>query len=153
MPSKRAAGHLDGSTMTDDTPGAADGTIDDAPSEPDRVVTLGFHLGVRVQAAVSQHPPDARVPEEFAVNVFVPNADGRNVDVVRIDTAHAGCHVDRLYLPADDPRRRRDYGVTLFSPRGALRFLVEDDRWRRFLERYAENHELPESLEQWSDES
>lgn len=117
----------------------------------DRVVTLGRQLGVPVQAAVSQHPPGAPAPDEFAVNVFVPDADGRNVDVVRIDTAHDGCHVDRLYLPEGDPRRREDYGMTLFSPREALRFLTETDRWRRFVERFAETHGLPDRIDESTD--
>lgn len=142
--SGRATGRLDGAAMNDRSPEEADGIVDADRNGPDRVVTLGRHLDVSVQVAISRRPAAATVPDEFAVNVFVPNDDGKNVDVVRIDTAHAGCHVDRFYLPEGHPRRREDYSMTFFSPEEALRFLTERNRWRRFLERYAETHGLPE---------
>lgn len=124
---------------------------DDADPDGARIVTLGWHLGYRVQAAIDWDPPGARAPDEFAVNVFVPNRDGDNVDVVRIDTAHAGCHVDRLYLPEGDRSRLRDYGVTVYSPEEAIgRFVV--GRWREYLERYDENHGLPTRATQEVDE-
>lgn len=122
---------------------------ENAPKSPSsasaasRVFTLGRHLGYPVRVAVRKRPPDARVPDEFAVNVFVPDPDGENVDVVRFDTAHAGIHVDRLYLPHDDPRRFEDYSVTFHSPEEVLRHLHERGRWRSFLERYDRNHGLP----------
>lgn len=105
-------------------------------------VTLGRDLGRPVHVGVHRKPPDAPAPDQFGVNVFVTGPDGEPVDVVRVDTFHAGCHVDRCYLPTDHPRVR-DYGPTFFSPEDAVAWLVEDERWRDFLGRYDANHGLP----------
>jgi hypothetical protein len=120
---------------------APESTISDSPTS--RVFTLGHHLGYRVRVAVRREPPDARAPDEFAVNVFVSDPNGENVDIVRIDTGHDGVHADRFYLPNDDPRRLEDYGLTVHSPEEALRYLHEASRWQRFLNRYDCNHGLP----------
>lgn len=105
-------------------------------------VQLGRHRGRRVLLGTTRRPDGAPAPDEFGVNCFVPSEHGANVDVVRVDTAHAGCHVDRLYLPADRAERR-DYGLTFHSPEDVFEWLTADDRWREFVDRFDRNHGLP----------
>lgn len=102
---------------------------------------LGRFRGRTVHLAVRASPSlEARAPEEFAVTVFIPNSDGSNIDIARIDTADAGVHFDRLYLPEAHPWRK-DYGITVHDYREAQRFLVEN--WRGFVAAYDEHHGLP----------
>lgn len=102
---------------------------------------LGRLRGRTVHLAVRASPSlEARAPEEFAVTVFVTNPDGSPIDIARIDTADAGVHFDRLYLPEAHPRRK-DYGVTVLDYREAQRVLVEN--WRGFVTAYDEHHGLP----------
>jgi len=105
-------------------------------------IQLGRYRRRRILLGVSRRPEEARAPDEFGVNCFVPNEHGENVDVLRVDTAHAGCHVDRLYLPTDHPRRR-DYGPTFHSPEAVFEWLTTDDRWRGFVDLFDRNHGLP----------
>lgn len=72
-----------------------------------------------------------------------PTKTGENVDIARIDTAHSGVHIDRLYLPEDHRHYRHDYSVDVFSPREALEYFLENDRWKDWLEQYDRNHGLP----------
>lgn len=103
---------------------------------------IGRYEGLTVYLSIRADPSlDARAPEEFAVNLSVSRADGSNIDVARIDTAHAGVHYDRLYLPEDDPLRR-DYGVDIVDYREPQRTLIEN--WREHVEAYAKTHGLPD---------
>lgn len=102
---------------------------------------IGRYKGRTVHLAVRAAPSlDAHAPEEFAVVLFLPRADGPNIDVPRIDTADAGTHYDRLYLPEDHPLRK-DYSIGIVDYRTAQRVIL--DRWHRHIEAYEENHGLP----------
>lgn len=128
--------------MTDDhagTNGSPSG-IDD--NERQETITIGRHRGHTILVSIRQRPSEADAPDEFAANLYVPNDD--DVDLFRVDTAHSGCHADRLYLPKDHPNRREDYSVQFISPYEVFEWLLEDDRWRRFLEQYDTNHGLPQ---------
>lgn len=105
---------------------------------------LGVWRGWPVHIAVSQEPADAQTPDDFGVNLFVTNEDGDNVDIARIDTAHHGCHFDRLYLPEGSAERRQDYSVQYEDPDEAYLHFIEDSRWEYYVKRYHENHGLPE---------
>lgn len=107
---------------------------------------IGHHRGLVVAVGVTRRPEDAPAPDEFGVNAFVPNERGEDIDIVRVDTAHDGCHVDRLYLPVDHPNRR-DYSRTFYSPEAVFEWLVTDSLWRRFLEEYETNHGVPRTAE------
>lgn len=102
---------------------------------------LGRFRGRTVHLAVRASPSlEALAPEEFAVTVFITNPEGSAIDIARIDTADAGVHLDRLYLPEAHPRRK-DYGVSVLDYREAERFLVQN--WWGFVEAYDEHHGLP----------
>lgn len=119
-------------------------TTDDSPPLLSGTLTVGTHRGRRVFFGISRTPPSARVPDEFGVNLFVPNADGENVSIARIDThARVGCHVDRHYLPAEHPDYKHDSSVTVFSPEEAVSWFLDGDRWRRFVTEFDRNHGLP----------
>lgn len=105
-------------------------------------VQLGRHRDRRVLLGTTRRPEDAPAPDEFGVDCFVPTVHGQNVDVVGVDTAHAGCHVDRLYPPVDHPERR-DYGLTFHSPEAVSEWLTTAERWREFIDRFDRNHGLP----------
>lgn len=107
-----------------------------------QTIQLGRHRGRTFSIGPSRTPEGARAPDEFGANVFTQTGDGENVDIVRVDTAHDGCHVDRLYLPEEHPDRR-DYSLTFFSPEGVFEWLTEDELWREFVDVYDENHGLP----------
>lgn len=135
--------------MRDESP-AFEGEISQCGGEDEsdvwftQTVEIGRYEGRPVALGSSREPPGAPAPDDFGVNLFVPNERGGNVDVVRIDTAHDGCHVDRLYLSEGD-RLRRDYGLTLRSPEAVVDWLLEDERWRTFVELYDEHHGLPQT--------
>lgn len=116
-----------------------------------QTVELGRYRGYPVAAGPSRTPTDAPAPDEFDLDVFVPDENGANVDIGRIDTDHDGCHVDRLYLPEDHPNRR-DYGPTVHSPEAALEWLLSGDRLERMLQRYDETHGLPSTAESGLDD-
>lgn len=103
---------------------------------------IGRHRGHVAAVGVSRNPEEAPAPDEFGVNLFVTNEHGENVDVVRVDTAHDGCHVDRLHLPEEHPKRR-DYSLTFYSPEAVFEWLTAGGRWQSFLDAYGENHGLP----------
>lgn len=94
-----------------------------------RIHGRSVHLAVRADPSL-----EAPAPASFAVTLFVPSHDGRNVVIARIDTSDAGVHFDRRYLPVDHPRRK-DYGIQVTDHRAAQRCIV--DRWRTFAELYA----------------
>lgn len=99
---------------------------------------LGRHRGRTVHLAVRAHPSlEASAPEVFAVTLFISRPDGSNIDIARIDTADAGVHFDRLYLPRGHPLRK-DYGIAVVDYRDAQRLLVEN--WRAYVEAFEENH-------------
>lgn len=100
-----------------------------------RIHGRSVHLAVRADPSLA-----APAPASFAVTLFVPRRDGRNVVIARIDTSDAGVHFDRHYLPVDHPRRE-DYGIQVSDHRAAQRRIV--DRWRTFAELYAANHGWP----------
>jgi hypothetical protein len=120
----------------------------DAEPEPSKQLTttqpIGSHLGYRVFVGPHRRPDGAPLPDEFGLNLFIPNKDGENASIARIDTDHDGCHIDRLYLPEGHRRRRQDYSVDVFSPEGALRYFLEHDRWQEWVEKYDANHGLPQ---------
>lgn len=76
------------------------------------------------------------------MNLFVTNEHDENLDVVRVDTAHDGCHVDRLHLPEEHPKRR-DYSLTFCSPEAVFEWMTAGGRWQSFLDAYEANHGLP----------
>jgi hypothetical protein len=100
--------------------------------------------GWPIHIAVSQEPASADIPDDFGVNLFVTNANGKNVDIARIDTDHSGCHFDRFYLPEGKPERTEDYTVQYEDPDEALLHFVKADRWEHYVKRYHENHGLPQ---------
>lgn len=116
----------------------------DAPAssgdERQETITLGQHLNRTAVVSIRQRPAAADAPDEFAANLSIPGHTA--IDVFRVDTAHSGCHADRLYLPENHPRRREDYSVQFTSPDEVLRWLLNGDRWRTFIEQYNENHGL-----------
>lgn len=102
---------------------------------------LGRHGGRTVHLSVRADPSlAADAPEEFAVNLFVPRSDGSNIDIARIDTADAGAHYDRLYLPDGHPLRK-DYGIEVVDYREAQRTLLAN--WREHVKEFERNHGLP----------
>lgn len=103
---------------------------------------IGQYRGLTVHLAVRARPSlEARAPEEFAVNLYVVRSDGSTVDIARIDTADAGVHYDRLYLP-DDHLLRKDYSVDVVDYRKAQRILLRN--WREHVAEFDENHGLPD---------
>lgn len=133
--------------MTDDrtTPESSTEPALDSSGALSGSLTVGHYDDRAVVLAVHREPDGAPAPDEFGANLFVPIANGENVDVVRVDTAHDDCHVDRLYLPRGHPDRREDYSLTLFSPEEVLEWLLAERRWADFVERYDRNHGLPPS--------
>lgn len=119
----------------------SDTDISDSSTEQRKTVTLGQYDDRTVLVAIRQRPPEARAPDEFAANVYVPCDE--DAHIFRVDTAHSGCHADRLYLPKNVPNRLEDYSVEFYSPEGVLSWLLEDDRWRTFVSKYDKNHGLP----------
>jgi len=113
----------------------------DGGDERQETITLGRHLGQTVLVSIRQRPSEADAPDEFAANLYVPASE--DIDIFRVDTAHSGCHADRLYLPDGDPQRREDYSVQFFSPYEVFEWLLDGDRWRDFVEQYEANHGLP----------
>lgn len=105
---------------------------------------VGVYDGWPVHIGVSQSPRSAPSPDHFAVNLFVVNPDGENVDIARIDTAHAGCHIDRFFLPRSHPERREDYSVQYATPTQAIAHSLRNDTWAYYAHRYHEAHGLPE---------
>lgn len=128
--------------MTTNTPNKEN--ADEADDYYSNSTRLGVYEGWPVFVGVSQRPADARAPETFGVNLYVPNGDGENIDIARIDTAHAGCHMDRLYLPEQRPNRQEDYTVQYETPDGALQFFLEDEKWKRWVQLFKDNHGLPD---------
>lgn len=125
--------------MTEDIDDTSDDLLPEHVSVP-----LGTHRDRRVFVAATRQPSDAPAPDEFSLNVYIPNETGENVDIVRIDTAHAGLHIDRLYFPESDRRRHQDYSIDgIYSPEDALAWLIDGERWRTFVDEYAETHGLP----------
>lgn len=104
---------------------------------------IGVHEGWPVHIGVSQEPAEAEMPQAYGVNLFIPNEDGDNIDIARIDTAHAGCHMDRFYLPEGHPERTEDYSIQYSDPDEAYLHFVRDEEWRYYVKRYRENHRLP----------
>lgn len=104
---------------------------------------LGRHRGRTVHISVRADPSlAADAPEEFAVTLFVARSDGSSVEIARIDTADAGAHYDRLYLPDGHPLRK-DYGIEAVDYRDAQRTLLAN--WRELLEEFERNHGLPDA--------
>jgi len=121
--------------------------IDAQKQEADRYANatrLGTCRGWPVHIAVSQEPSAAPAPQEFGVNLFVPNAEGENIDIARIDTAHAGCHIDRFYLPENHDERTEDYSVQYETPQGAITHFLQNEEWKYYARRYEETHGLPD---------
>lgn len=126
--------------MTED---GGDSDEGEGGDESNTRITVGTHRGYEVHIAAWSNPEDAEAPEEFGVNLYIPNSTGENVDIARIDTEHSGCHIDRFYLPEDHGQYQHDYGLTVYSPEGGIRYFLEENRWREFVDRYDENHGLP----------
>lgn len=136
------SGRTPGSGSQSDTPHRSSAPVrSDGGDERQETITLGQHLGRTVLVSIRQRPSAANAPDEFAANLYIPASE--DVDVFRVDTAHSGCHADRLYLPDDDPQRREDYSVQFFSPDEVFEWLLDGDRWRDFVEQYEANHGLP----------
>lgn len=134
--------------MTRDNPNRSDYSADRTGSqEQSETYRNSFRVGVYegwpVHIGVAQTPAEASVPQEFGVNLFIPNGDGENVNIARIDTDHAGCHMDRLYLPEDTDERRQDYTVQYQTPSEAIQHFLDNKDWRYYTERFQENHGLP----------
>jgi hypothetical protein len=103
--------------------------------------TLGTYCGRRVLISIRQIPAEGESPEEFAANLYIP-AD-KDVSIFRVDTAHSGCHADRLYLPKKHPQRREDYSVEFYHPKEVVEELSHNSWWRDLVEQYESNHGLP----------
>lgn len=102
---------------------------------------LGRYRGRTVHLAVRATPSlAATAPEEFAVTLFITGSDGSKLDLARIDTADAGVHFDRLYLPEAHPLRK-DLCIDIVDYRDAQRQLIEN--WRDYVETFEEHHGLP----------
>lgn len=127
--------------MTDhlDTDSLMEGATNRETTNP----TIGTHNGYEVRVAAARSPPDAPYPDEFSVNLYVPRSDGENVDIARVDTAGDGCHIDRLYLPRGHRQRKHDYTFQTARPEGAIQYVLDNERWREWIERYETNHGLP----------
>lgn len=117
-------------------------TITEAENRSTENPTLGEYDGYEVNMAIRRVPDGARDPDEFAVNVYLPQAEADNVDIVRVDTAHGEVHADRLYLPEGHDRRRQD-PIDIERPEEAVRYFTDDERWRDWTERFEQNHGLP----------
>lgn len=105
--------------------------------------TLGTHLGYEVHISVRREPKGEAYPDDFAVNMYIPQADRNNIDIARVDTSRRPCHIDRMYLPRSHEKHKHDKGFQTSRPEGAVKYFTEDDRWRDWVERYEENHGLP----------
>ena len=77
--------------------------------------------------------PEAEDPNEFAVvSYYRDSSERRNVEIIRIDTAHGFTHIDRLYLE-NQGKEEVEWG---------LWEAVEDvtENWRRYARLYEDNH-------------
>lgn len=135
--------------MTDDS-NDSDNSEDGSNNDPPYGTTsIGQYGGHRVFLSVSGNPDGAPAPEHFGVDIWIPDADGSQVHIVRIDTyAAVDIHIDRLYLPEGEPNRKHDPDIdsdaAIRSVDEAVDWLLEDDRWWVFISRYADVHGLPE---------
>jgi hypothetical protein len=112
-------------------------------------VTINYACGHLVRAYIRREPSGAQAPSEFSLNVYVTDADGNSVDIVRIDTqADVDVHIDRFYLPHGDDERRHDPHIVnddepIVTPGDAYDWLLEDEKWKDMVQQYDENHGLP----------
>ena len=134
--------------MTDDDTNTT--TAESSDQQLEGTIALGYHRGYLVNAHIERQPENAPAPNEFAVNVYVPNKDGKNVDIVRIDTdAEVDVHIDRLYLPEGEQNRKHDPHIRnedspIVTPDAALDWFLEDKRWQTFVTEYERTHGLPD---------
>lgn len=119
------------------------GLIKDAEDRDTENPSLGTHLGYEVHIAVRREPEGERYPDDFAVNIYIPFEEHDNVDIARVDTSHGFCHIDREYLPTGHPQRKHDKGFQTDRPEGAVKYFIDDGRWRDWVRRYQKNHGLP----------
>lgn len=133
--------------MSDETTPDADETVAEAEDRTTVNPTLGRCRGYEVSLAIRRDPAEAAYPDDFAVSVYVSQADDSNVQIARVDTAHGSTHADRLYLPAGDTARKHD-DIDIETPEEAVRYFTEtesavsDPRWREYTKRYDDNHGL-----------
>lgn len=117
-----------------------------SPVEPSFVYSI--HEGVRARNLTVATETRATPRSRLVIHGVLRVGNGRrwrdqNVDIARIDTAHGGCHIDRLYLPENHDRPHDD-SVFAARPEGAVSYLPDENRWREWLDRYDANHGLPE---------
>lgn len=108
--------------------------------------TIGQYEGNEVSMSV-RRKEDVKCQERFAVNVYVSQGmNSENDSIVRIDNSHGEVHIDRLYLPEDDPCRKHDE-IDVETANEAIKHFVDTEdveqaRWKEFTKRYDENHGL-----------
>lgn len=104
---------------------------------------VGVESGYEVSLAIRRDPPGSKYPDDFAVNLYIAQSNGENIDIARVDTSRIGCHIDRPYLPDGDPNQQHDKRFLTDRPEGAVAYMIEDDRWRDWVQKYDQNHGLP----------
>jgi len=110
-------------------------------------IELGTYLGYRVFIGISRDPENAAAPDDWGVNLYIPNPDGENTDIARVDTDHKGVHMDRFYLSEEHPDYQHDYSVQYTDPESALRFeFLQKEMWQHYVDRYREEHGLDNEL-------
>ena len=131
---------------TDSKPTDSDqvsGLVDSASTRASENPSLGTHLGHEVLLAIRRDPPNSVYPDEFAVNLYIPQEGGDNIDIATVDTTWPGLHIDRHYLPEGHEQRKHDTGLSVSNPAGAVKYMTDQQRWKEWVERYDENHGLP----------
>jgi hypothetical protein len=116
--------------------------LDEAEDRATENPSLGIVDGYEVHIAIRRDPEGAQIPDEFAVNLYIPQGPGDNIDIARVDTSRGTSHIDRLYLPEGDPQRKHDEGLHTLKPEGAVKYITEKGRWRDWVRRFDENHGL-----------
>lgn len=117
--------------------------IDEAENRATENPSLGTVDGYEVHIAIRREPEGEKEPDDFAVNLYIPQDDVDNIPIARVDTSHGLCHIDRLYLPEGHDQRKHDKGFQTKRPEGAVKYMTENGRWRDWVQRFDKNHGLP----------
>lgn len=91
-----------------------------------------YQIGVRAD-------PTLNNVESFAVVLFYEQADGKRIEIAKIDNAEheeGTIHFDRYYREEGAPRK--DFDMDIESVFGAEDYL--GDNWQRYARLYEENH-------------
>lgn len=97
---------------------------------------IGEYIGRKYFLVVRPDPGAIQDPEsvkDFAIIVYYRKS-GERVQIVRVDTADEGLHIDRLYSQRDDKKKYLDREMTVFE---AWEYVQEN--WKRWAKHEWEN--------------